>query len=142
MKKLFCLILSLVLMLSLCGCSSEPVPGVTFKNNLDQTWDNLYISVETDEEWGDSVLENVLDPGKSVKIKMSSFSPDNAPGVFDIGVICHNNMNYDVYGVYLADGYEIEMSSTGNTESDTLTLIVRDTEGKVTSYTGYIYPNE
>lgn len=142
MKKLFSLLLTLSLILVLAGCSSEKKPGITFVNGLDQTWDNLYISIETDEEWGDSVISAVVNPGGKVRVDMDKFTENNAEGVYDIGVICHNNMNYDVYGVTLADGYEVKFTSTGNTEDDTLTVSVTDTEGKVTTYQGYIYANE
>ena len=142
MKKILCVLLSLMFVFLLAGCNSEPVPSIKFTNNLDQTWDNMYISGVDSEEWGESVLLNTVDPGKSVTIRMSKFSPDDAPGKFDIGVICHNNMNYDVYDVYLADGYEIEISASGNAEGDTVYMKVKDTEGKIVTYEGYVYPNE
>ena len=142
MKKLLCVLLSLMMILVLSGCNSEPVPSVKFTNNLDQTWDNMYISAPTQEDWGETVLLAQVDPGHTVTISMSKFSADNAPGLFDIGVICHNNMNYDVYEVYLADGYEVEISSTGNEDGDTVIMKVKDTEGKIKTYEGYVYPNE
>ncbi|MBQ7059166.1 MAG: hypothetical protein IJM83_07715 [Firmicutes bacterium] len=142
MKKLFCVLLSLMMILVLSGCNSEPVPSIKFTNNLDQTWDNMYISLSTSDDWGESVLLTQVDPGHTVTISMSKFSEESAPGVFDIGVICHNNMNYDAYEVYLADGYELEMSSTGNAEGDTVYLKVKDTEGKIKTYEGIVYPNE
>ena len=142
MKKLLCVLMSLLMVLALAGCNSEPVPIVKFTNNLDQTWDNMYITLSTDEEWGESVLLAATEPGHTVTISMSKFSAESAPGVFDIGVICHNNMNYDVYEVYLADGYEVEISSSGNADGDTVYMKVKDTEGKIKTYEGYVYPNE
>ena len=48
MKKLLCVLMSLLMVLVLAGCNSEPVPSVKFTNNLDQTWDNMYITLSTD----------------------------------------------------------------------------------------------
>ena len=71
MKKLLCILMSLLMVLVLAGCNSEPVPSVKFTNNLDQTWDNMYITLSTDEEWGESVLLAATEPGHTVTISMS-----------------------------------------------------------------------
>ena len=140
MKKIVSLFLAAVLLLMMTGCT--PKPSVKFTNNLDKTVDNMYITPHTDDEWGESLLITTVEPGHTISLTMEKFSPENAPGVFDIGVICHNAMNYDVSGVYLEEGYEIEMSSTGNTASDTVILKVTDRDGNVTTYEGYIYSND
>ncbi|MBO6158612.1 MAG: hypothetical protein J6P72_05025 [Firmicutes bacterium] len=142
-RKLLPLFSTLVLLVFtlglLTGCSSKPAVKVT--NNLDQTIVYLTINSPDESDWGDNLLLTSVEPGHNVSVTFDKISEEQA-GTFDVGILCENQMNYDTFEVYLGEGYEIGVASTGNENGDTVILTVTDANGHQETYEGYVYPNE
>lgn len=131
-------VLALTMALSLYACTSAP--SVKFENQLRVAADSIYICPSSQSTWGDPVNFASVGKGNSVHFTMERLA-DDGTHIFDVGVVGNNNMNYDVYEVYLEAEYTMVIRSSGDTESDSVTLTVTDTEGNERIYTGYISPN-
>lgn len=94
--------------------TESPEKTVVFMNSLDVRIDSFYISAVTDTEWGEPVKEMVA-AQERVTIPFSDFGGTVSSGVYDIGAVDENGINYDIW--------EVDISA-----DDTLTLMYGETE--------------
>ena len=120
------------------GESSQPAKSsdLVFFNDLNTEIHNVYISDVTSDVWGDPVTEGRISSGSTYELSFDSF--DAAPGVFDVGAIDENAMNYDAEALDLAVGDKITLR--GN--SDGAVYIVTHADGSEDTYDCFIYPND
>lgn len=141
MKKLtavFCIVIA-ALMLSLSACGAPKTYELNFKNELSSTLHQLFISPSDSEVWGDDELigSRVLRSGGTVKFDFEKFGGQDG-GIYDIGTIDENGMNYDCYEVELHIGDSIALS--GSSEAATFTVTHQD--GTTTPYQADVYAND
>ncbi len=138
MKRVLSLIVSVLLLAALlagCGSSSS---DLSVKNSLDSVIHNVYVSPSDTDTWGDPVSFAKLSRGSTIQVDFSSIGKDAGPGIYDIGVIDENAMNFDVYEVELAAGDAIEI--TGNADGAVYTITHAD--GSADRYDAFIYSND
>ena len=123
------LVLSLLLALTACGTPSE----LSFTNKLDTEIHNVYINSSDEMEWADSISSSKISSGSTIHFDFEKIG--DGPGVYDIGVIDENAMNYDAYEVPLAVGDNISVLGT----ADEASVIITHEDGTTTTYDAYIY---
>ena len=138
MKKVILLLLAALLLAALCACGESKPADLSFKNSLNATVDNLYLSPVTEEEWSDPANLARVESGRTIQFDFDKAGKDAGPGRYDIGVIDENAMNYDVYDVELAVGDQIELSGT----ADKAEFIITHANGAQERCEAWIYPNE
>ena len=133
MKRLICLVLACVMALALgaCGTPSE----LSFTNNLDSVIHNVYINPSDVSDWADPITYTKLSKGSTIHFDFEKIG--EGPGIYDIGAIDENAMNYDAYEVPLAVGDSIAVSGT----RDGASMVITHEDGTVDTYDVYIYAN-
>ncbi|MBR4635422.1 MAG: hypothetical protein IKO51_03570 [Clostridia bacterium] len=96
-------------------------PSVRFINGLGSAAAELYVSPAEAGEWGDT-LGQPLPAGEELTLPPAALGA--LPGVYDIGVLDENGINYDAFGVTLAAGDELLI--TGDYANGVLTVTKQD----------------
>ena len=86
-------------------------------------------------EWADSISSSKISSGSTIHFDFEKIG--DGPGVYDIGVIDENAMNYDAYEVPLAVGDNISVLGT----ADEASVVITHEDGTTTTYDAYIYAN-
>lgn len=135
-KKLVMTLMVFGVLLSLVGCL--PSKDLTFKNSLNSNLTGIHLSLSEKEEWGEKINQEHINKGKSFSFNFSDLGTDMGPGVYDLGTIDEDAMNYDVYELELKEGDTIELTCIG----ETAVAVVTHKDGSTTRYEGITYPNE
>lgn len=133
MKRLIPVLLAVSLLLALCACGASH--ELSFANNLDTTIHNVYINPSDEADWADSISSSKISSGSSFEFDFEAIG--EGPGIYDIGVIDENAMNFDAYEVPLAVGDTITVDGTAEGAS----YIITHKDGSSTTYDAYIYAN-
>lgn len=133
MKKTIAILLAVLLMVGLCACGESNAEDIAFKNDLDSELHGVHITDSSESEWGDPLNYAKLSAGSTIYIDFAKFAGES--GLYDIGLIDGNSVNYDVYEVTLNIGDKVTIS--GN--ADGATLIVKSADGSEKSYDVIIY---
>ena len=139
MKKtrIFALAAAILLLAALCACDAKP-SELTFVNKTGVQLHSIYISSVEKDEWADPVNYAKLSDGSRIHFEFDKVDGDG-PGMYDIGAVDADNLNYDFYEVPLAIGDTITMLPA---EGEYGTLTVTSADGTVTEYEGYCYEGE
>ena len=129
MKRIITLVLALLLLAALCGCT--PAESITFKNDHLCDIHGIYISPISEEEWTDSVNYTILKKDATLRISFKKFAADT--DAYDVGVLDDTDMFYEFFEVPLAVGDALAFSGTGMFG----TLTVTSADGSVETYEGY-----
>lgn len=124
------------------AASDSPGPvfeaSFTVRNGLDSVLTELYISPADMENWGDAVAS--LEPGAEAELAfyaLAGASPEAGEGLFDIGAIDENGVNYDAFSVRIQDGDSVLL--TGDWRSGVFRIAHRD--GSTDFVTASVYWN-
>ena len=134
MRRLGCMLLALLLILSLTACGKES--ELSFTNSLSTTIENVYINSIDQDTWGDAITYAKISSGNTIHFDFEKIG--DGPGIYDIGVIDSNAMNYDTYDVELAIGDNIALSGTSSAAVCTVT----HADGTTDTYEAIVYENE
>ncbi len=138
MKRIIILALAAVLLLGLLtACGDTTPPDLTFTNHLESRIDNLYVSPADQDEWNDPVTTSTISKGSTFKMNFDKLGEGAGPGIYDVGAIDENGMNYDMYEVDLQVGDQIDLS--GN--ADAATFVITRADGTSETVEAYIYSN-
>lgn len=143
MKKFLAVTLALILVLSLCGCNLLSLvkqlssSDLTFVNKLDEEVHNIYISSVNESEWGEPVNDGHVRSGGTTRIDFSRFE-DTSTTLYDFGLICEDDCNYDVYEIPLARGDKLTLSG----DYYQATLTVEHADKTTDTYEVYTYYND
>lgn len=129
MKRIVTLVLALLLLAALCGCT--PGESVTFKNDHICDVHGIYISPVSEEEWTDPVNLTIVKKNGTLRISFKKFAADTE--AYDVGVLDDSDMFYEFFEVPLAVGDTLAFSGTGMFGK----LTVTGSDGSVESYEGY-----
>ena len=135
MKRFFCIFAAALLLLSMAACGETTPPDLNFTNNLGTVVHNFYVSPSDQEEWNDPVSIGKISGGSSIHFDFSDIAEGAAPGVYDIGAIDENAMNYDAYEVPLTTGDQIDLTG----DSDAATYTITHSDGSADTYEAYVY---
>ena len=141
MKKTFraaVLALAAVIVLALlCACGEEHEYQLFFSNKTGVKVDSLYFSSSSIETWGDRVNFAQISVDATIHFDFDSMNVDgDGPGVYDIGAVDENGINYDVFEVDLAVGDTITLYPQNGEEA---VLSVTHADGTVSDYSGFAY---
>ncbi len=128
------LIAALCLTLMACGGKESEL---SFTNKLSTVAHSVYISHESEGEWGEPINSAKINSGSTIRFDFEKLGT-YGPGVYDVAVVDENNVNYDVYEVTLAIGDSITFSANG----DTAVVTVTSASGSSTTYEGISYAGE
>ena len=131
MKKLLVVILALLTLAALAGCSSGR--EIIIRNDLDVVVYSVYISPSSDEQWGDPVNYTLIRPGAKLRVDYETLATDTA--YYDFIAVDENELYYDVRDFSLRVGDTLAISVDG----DTALLTVTREDGKSSTYDGYAY---
>ena len=138
MKRFLCILISALLFAGLIACGDTTPPDLTFTNGLSTVVHNVYVSPAEQEDWNDPVSISKISSGSTIEFDFSKIEEGAGPGIYDLGAIDENAMNYDAYEVPLAVGDKIDLSGS----SDSAVYTITHADGATDSYDAYIYPNE
>ena len=133
MKKVFCILTALLLLLALCACSAEDTDCFYFKNETGAKIHGFYVSAMDSDEWGDKLNYAIVSQNGQITIDISKLP--NGAGSYDIGAIDENEINYDFYEIPIAVGDILALSRSG----DTAILNITHADGTANEYFGYAY---
>ena len=137
MKKTIGIILAVLMLTALCACGiGEDVDCIYFQNDTGAKIHGLHITSASSDSWGDPLNYADISVGSKIIVDMEKLT--EGPGVYDVGAIDENGMNYDVYEVTLNIDDTIRLSA----EDDTAILIVTSADGGSETYYGLAYPQE
>ena len=129
MKKLFSVILSVMICATMASCGGDDdgyteigtnttqtqvgiEPAFSIKNNLGNTIKELYISQSSVPEWGENLLEAMpLEEGVTVDISLSG--AELPTKVFDIAVFMDDGTEYQIKNVDVSVSTEVELRLKG-----------------------------
>ena len=141
-KLLILALLSALLMLLLCACDGTAADEITtdyiyFKNNTGAKVAGIYVTPAGEEEWGEKLnWGDYVSAGGQIHIDREKFTaPD---GLYDIGAVDENGLNYDVYEVVLAPGDIFALSADGDEAVCTVTHM----DGSESLYHGFAYTED
>ena len=131
------LCLLLVCSLFATGCSFSLLGGadLTFKNGTGNVIHSVYVSPVTSSTWGSPVNTDKIRIGGSLKIDFDDLT-GNGPGSYDVAAVDEYGLNYDVYGVTLAQGDKMELGPASN---GVATLTVTGKNGTTVYYANCYY---
>ena len=135
-KAIVAIILIAALCLTLMSCGGKK-SELSFTNKLTTVAHSIYISHESEGEWGDPINTAKLSSGSTIHFDFDKLGT-YGPGVYDIAVVDENNTNYDVYEVTLAIGDNITFSANG----ETAVVTVTSASGSTVTYEGISYAGD
>ena len=118
------------------ACGEEKKYDITFKNELDETIDNLYYSPAAVGDWNDPVTtgDTRIRAGSSFGVDFEKLDGKDGE-LFDIGAITPSGMCYDLYDFALRTGDTIVLK--GNKDGATFTITHAD--GTDETHEAHIY---
>ena len=138
MKRIFAVVLVvLVICLALVSCGKAKQTDLSFTNKLSTVAHSVYISHESESEWGDPINNARVSSGSTIYFDFDKLG-NYGPGMYDVAVVDENNINYDVYEVTLAKGDNITFSASGETAIVTVT----GADGATATYEGISYSGD
>lgn len=108
---------------------------LTFTNQTGATLYYVYISNDP-EEWGPSLLGDDEYMHAEEELSLAFADIGGEPGLYDVGVVDENRVNYDIYDVTLGVGDAMVLLPASD---DTATLLVIQANKETKLYTGKSY---
>ena len=139
MKRKLCILLVLLtLFFALTSCGETKDPDLNFTNHLTTVVHNFYVSPVGDDDWSDPVSLAKISSGSTISFDFTKIAENAGPGVYDLGAIDENAMNYDAYDVPLAVGDQIDLAG----DADSAEFTVTHADGQADHYEAFIYSND
>ena len=131
----------LTVLVLLCSCGEEHEYELFFCNKTGVVVDSVYFSSSENDTWGKPVNLAAVSVDATIHFDFDSMNVDgNGPGVYDIGAVDANALNYDAFEVTLAVGDTITIYPAS--DEGEFQLTVTHADGTSDSYTGYAYLEE
>lgn len=132
MKKLIAVVLTVSVLMGLSACKDKE-NNFFFENQTGKAIDGLYISTPDSMSWGDKLNKDIIRSGGSIDISKDVLT--SAEGIYDIGAIDEDGLNYDIFEVKINAGDTLSL--TRNEEEAVLTVTSAD--GDKEEYVGEAY---
>ena len=98
------------------GSSAAPSDGFRFENQVGERIGSLYVNSPENPSWGDPIAQGI-DDGSYVDVTLEATGAE----LYDVGIITNTAWNYDFYGVSIAPGDTLVLTSDGQLKGGSTT---------------------